>query len=60
VSLTGCATMMGSSAPTEATPVACSVFEPIYWSGSDTDETIKQAKAHNAAWKSLCGKEPEL
>jgi len=34
--------------------VACSSFEPIYWSGDDTAETVSQIKGHNAAGKALC------
>jgi len=47
----GCATMTGTAA-TDA--VACSAFEPITWSQSDTDETIKEVKSHNAAWSAIC------
>ena len=36
---------------------SCKVFEVIRWSRSDTDETIRQVKAHNAVWKSLCAKD---
>ncbi len=56
--LAGCAGMTASRGQTSlplAVP-ACVVFEPIYWSAGDTDETIKQAKVHNAKWLSLCGK----
>jgi len=35
--------------------VACSSFEPIYWSSNDTAETVSQIKGHNAAGKALCG-----
>jgi hypothetical protein len=53
--LLGCETMMGSGA-TE--PVAvdsfCAVAKPISWVVEDTDETIRQVKAHNAVWKKLC------
>lgn len=38
---------------TGATEVACGAFEPLYWSSQDTPETIRQAKAHNAAGKAL-------
>lgn len=57
VSLTACATTTGSSGPTEPPPkpTACAVFKPIYWSGKDSDETLKQVREHNAAWKALCG-----
>ena len=34
--------------------VACSAFEPIRWSKKDTNDTIRQAKEHNAAWASIC------
>lgn len=54
--LTACATMMGSSAPTSPAPHEfCLLAKPIYWSAHDTDDTIKQAKAHNAVGKALCG-----
>jgi hypothetical protein len=43
---------MTASAGTDA--VVCSAFEPIRWSKKDTDETIRQAKEHNAAWAALC------
>lgn len=33
---------------------ACRAFEPIRYSRNDTTETIKQARAHNAAWNALC------
>lgn len=33
---------------------ARSVFEPIRSSNKDTDDTIRQAKGHNAAWAVLC------
>lgn len=35
--------------------VACSAFEPIRWSKKDTDDTIRQAKEHNATWAAVCG-----
>jgi hypothetical protein len=50
--LAGCATMT-ASVGTDA--VACSAFEPIRWSKKDTDDTIRQAKGHNAAWTAICG-----
>jgi hypothetical protein len=50
--LPGCATTTASVA-TDA--VACSAFEPIRWSRRDTDNTIRQVKEHNAAWKTVCG-----
>lgn len=39
------------------TRLFCEVAKPILWSTRDTDETIKQAKAHNAVGKRLdCAK----
>jgi hypothetical protein len=53
VTLTSCATPTISVAPTDK--VACASFAPVYWSKSDTDKTIAQAKEHNAVGKALCG-----
>lgn len=33
----------------------CQAAAPIYWGEGDTDETIRQVKAHNAVWKARCG-----
>lgn len=33
---------------------ACAVWKPVLWSTQDTDDTIRQVKADNAAWKALC------
>lgn len=33
---------------------ACEAFEPIRYSRTDTDETKKRVRAHNAAWDALC------
>ena len=42
--------------PSTATDSACLAFAPITFSGtSDTPETIRQIRAHNAAWTALCG-----
>jgi hypothetical protein len=49
--LAGCAT---TTASVGTDVVACSAFEPIRWSKKDTDDTIRQAKEHNAAWAALC------
>ena len=35
--------------------VACGSFKPVYWSRTDSAQTIAQVKEHNAAGKSLCG-----
>jgi len=53
--LAGCATTT-ASAGTDA--VACSAFEPIRWSKKDTEETVRQAKAHNATLVAICGPSP--
>lgn len=69
--LSGCATLTSFNGRPKATPreipqqtatidpnkVACAVFEAIFWSPQDTDQTIKQIKTHNAAWVALCRKE---
>lgn len=34
---------------------ACILFQPISWSGKDTDETIRQVKGHNAVYVASCG-----
>lgn len=51
LTLSGCASLMASSGPTDT---FCLIALPIYWSGKDTDDTIAQAKAHNAVGKTLC------
>lgn len=43
--LAACVTTMD----TAATDSVCLVWQPIRWSAADTDETIAQAKASNAA-----------
>lgn len=53
LTLPGCVTTTGS-AGTDV--VACAAFEPIRWSVKDTDETIRQVKGHNAAWRAVCAK----
>src|SRR3990167_1397159 len=37
---------------------ACGQFRPITWSVTDTDETLRQVRAHNAVWKALCDPAP--
>jgi len=32
----------------------CLAFEPIAWSGKDTQETIAGIIEHNAVWDALC------
>ncbi len=49
--LAGCATTTGSG----GTDVFCSAARPLRWSAADSDETIRQAKGHNAVGRALCG-----
>lgn len=48
VALSGCARDMAAAF------VYCQVEKPISWTKADTDQTIREVKAHNAVWKSLC------
>lgn len=48
-------TMTGSGATKDA---LCDQFRPILWSQSDTADTIKQAKEHNAVAVAVCGFKP--
>ena len=57
LTLSGCAWMTDSAA-TEPLPGAstfCRVARPITWSVSDTDQTIREVKEHNATGVRLCG-----
>ena len=36
--------------------VACTAFDPFYWSPKDTDKSISWAKEYNAAYVAVCGK----
>lgn len=40
-----------------AIDTSCQAFEPILWSRHDTEETIRRAKEHNAAWEQLCAEQ---
>jgi hypothetical protein len=55
VILLACAATMDFSARTDAGASFCAVAKPILWSARDTDETIVQAKEHNAVGIKLCG-----
>jgi len=57
--MAGCTTMMGFSVPTNFIDTSCQAFKPIHWSKSDTAQTIKEVKAHNAAFKAICPLEPK-
>lgn len=48
--LGGCATTTDGG----GTEVFCRAAVPLRWSAADTDETIRQAKAHNAVGRALC------
>ncbi len=48
--LAGCATATDGG----GTEVFCRAARPLRWSVADTDETIRQAKAHNAVGRTLC------
>ena len=51
LTLAGCATTTGSG----GRDVFCAVARPMGWSVADTDETIRQAKSHNAVGRAVCG-----
>lgn len=46
--------------PAEVDPakVACEAFKPISWADADTDQTIREVKAHNAVYEALCPTNP--
>ncbi len=48
LSLTACATTTASGG------IECVRWKPILWSKTDTDETIRQVKEHNAVWSEVC------
>ena len=49
--LSGCVTTTVSA----GTDVFCASAQPISWSINDTDQTIREVKAHNAVGIALCG-----
>jgi hypothetical protein len=54
--LQGCVTTMasgGTKPPVADMRAVCAGREPIRWSRADTDDTIRQAKAHNAVGREL-------
>lgn len=51
--LAACATTTGSGGATRA--ALCDQFAPLRWSAQDTDDTIRQARAHNAVGAAVCG-----
>lgn len=56
LALTACATLTGCATMTASGGTECTRWRPIYWSKSDTDDTIRQVKEHNAVFKKLCGR----
>lgn len=58
--LAGCAPKTAAITGTDATRVACSAFQPIYFSARDDSElTVSQIMQHNAVFEELCsGPEP--
>lgn len=57
VGVCGCSTPQASVAPIDR--AYCTQFRPIPWSVRDTDQTIKDVKAHNAVFTALCPEEAE-
>lgn len=56
--LAGCATTTATvgTDPEAYDPTAvCVVWLPVTWSSSDTDQTIREAKANNRARAAWCG-----
>lgn len=52
LTLSSCATLTAGG---ETERALCSSFRPITWSTQDTDQTIREVKAHNAVGVSVCG-----
>lgn len=53
--LAGCAPKTAGSTGTDATRVACSAFQPIYFSARDDSElTVAQIMQHNNVFDALC------
>lgn len=56
--LIGATPMLGSCASRTSIAVSPSVFcqsaQPITLADADTDETIRQVKAHNASYEAVC------
>lgn len=51
--LTGCGTLMGISGISVVSDY-CDTAQPISWSGTDSDQTILEVKAHNAVYDDKC------
>lgn len=44
-----------SGRKSETERALCEAFRPLLWSARDTDETIRQAREHNAVGVRVCG-----
>lgn len=44
----------GTRARPAVVDTTCATMRPIYWHSQDTDDTVAQAKSHNAALLALC------
>ena len=54
VTLTGCATTMGSGVTDSQLRRVCGLWQPISWSSQDTDLTIEEVKINNAKNVAFC------
>lgn len=54
LTLASCASQTASN-ETDAARLFCTVARPITWASADTDQTIREIKAHNAVGARLCG-----
>lgn len=50
--MAGCTKTMGSA----GIEAACAAWQPVTWSKSDSEQTIREVKANNAAWAAYCRK----
>lgn len=65
MTLTGCGTTTDTAVTSAPNFPLCAdpetgrdgLLSPIRWSSDDTDETIRQAKAHNRLYDEFCGKD---
>jgi hypothetical protein len=56
---TGAGILCEQAASPSVVDTACQAFEPIRYSKTDSAETVRQIRGHNAAWDALCkGKTP--
>jgi len=55
LAVSGCTTTTGGG----GTEVFCGAAQPIAWSRSDSADTIRAVKAHNAVGAAVCGWTPD-